>query len=228
VAFGASSRCSTAIPALAAALLLAGAAPARAGGRLPLFDAGVRGGVNVAMLSFDTLPPSVTDSHRFGYVAGGSIAYPLWAMGAVESGLVFSEQGGVIEGTVTLFNRDFTGKGTLVLTYLSFPLLLKVTIPAGKVAPYVKLGPQLGVRVASKIKVERAGDSVPVEDDFDDYTSSTDWSLYFAGGVQFPGDVATFFEFGYGLGLTEAVEVAELVGIAAQNSVFSITAGFLF
>ncbi len=215
--------------ALGTALLAACGAPARAGSRLPLFDVGVRAGANVAMLSFDTLPPGVTDSHRFGYVLGGSFAYPLWPMGDIETGLVFSEQGGEIEGTVTVFNQSVSGKGTLKLTYLTIPLLLKVSIPAGRVTPYAKLGPQLGIRLASKIELEPADASPVVERDLDEQTSSTDWALYFAAGIEFSGEIDSYLELGYGLGLTKAVEGQGLVGTgAAENQVISVSAGFLF
>jgi hypothetical protein len=202
------------------------AAPLQAG-VLP-FPLGVRGGANVASLSFEDLSSAVTkEDYRLGAFLAGYIEFPILPLTSIETGLAFSEQGGKIEGSGTIYNQPVSGAATLKLLYMQVPALAKVTFTTGSVKPYVKVGPQLGVLLWSKADLAQEGEP-EVEHDIKDDTESTEFSMQFGAGVHFPGSVGSFIEVDYVLGLTGISKEPSVLFSNAKNRVISITAGFTF
>ena len=202
------------------------AVPAQAG-VLP-FPVGVRGGANIASLSFENLSSAVTkeESHLGAFVAG-YVEFPVLPLLSIEAGLSFGEQGGEIEGSGTFFNQTFSGKATVKLVYMHVPVLAKVTFNAGRVKPYVKAGPQLGILLSSNLEFDPTNGPT-VERDTKKLTESVEFGLQFAGGVQFPGSVGSFIEVGYDLGLTGISKEPWPLFTQVQNRVLGVTAGFTF
>ena len=209
-------------------LTLCLASPPRAG-ELP-FPVGIRGGATVASLAFEDLYPGIEDNDRVGYFLAGHVDFPIIPQVAIETGVGFADQGGEIEGSINVFNQTLSGTATIRLTYLYIPLLVKVMAPDLRFKPYVKFGPQLGMLLLSKIEGTPTDPTRPeIETDIDDETKSTEGSLYFSGGVEFPGSVGSFIEIGYTLGLTGIAEEPQLnIFSQATNRVLVISAGFLF
>jgi len=200
--------------------------PARAG-VLP-FPVGARAGVNIASLSFENLSSAVTkEESRYGGFIAGFVDFPLLPLLSIEAGLSFGEQGGKIEGSGTFFNQPISGKATLKLVYMHVPVLAKVTVDAGAVKPYVKLGPQLGILLASKAELEPTNEAA-VERDTKDQTETAEFSLQFAAGLQFPGTTNGFIEVGYFLGLTGISKEPSLLFDQAKNRILGVTAGVTF
>ena len=208
-------------------LLAAVAAQPVHAGVLP-FPVGVRGGANIASLSFENLSSGVTkEDSRLGAFVAGYVEFPVLPLTSIEAGLSFGEQGGEIEGSGTFFNQPIAGKATLKLVYMHVPVLAKVTFDAGAVRPYVKVGPQLGILLSSKAELERTGEPT-VETDTKDDTETAEFSLQFGAGLQFPGSVNSFIEAGFMLGLTGVSKDPTVLFTQFKNRVFGITAGFTF
>jgi hypothetical protein len=207
-------------------LLISWALPVQAG-VLP-FPAGVRGGANIASLSFEDLSSAVTkEESRLGGFIAGYVEFPLLPLTSIEAGLSFGEQGGEIEGSGTFYNQPISGKATLKLVYMYVPVLAKVTFDAGAVKPYVKVGPQLGILLSSKAELERT-DEPTVETDTKDDLETAEFSLQFGAGLQFPGNVSSFLEVGYSLGLTGVSKEPTVLFSQFKNRVLGVTAGFRF
>lgn len=202
--------------------------PALRAGELP-FPVGIRGGATIASLAFEDLAPGVEGNDRVGYFLAGHVDFPIIPQVAIETGIGFADQGGEIEGSINFFNQTLSGAATIRLTYLYIPLLVKVMAPDLRFKPYVKVGPQLGMLLSSKFEGTPTDPTRPaIETDIDDQTKSTEGSLYFSGGVEFPGRVGSFLEIGYTLGLTGIAEETQYVFSEATNRVLVVTAGFLF
>ncbi len=204
-------------------LLVAGSS---ASASLPI-PVGVRVGATVAWLGYEDLAPNIETGDRYGYFAAGHVDYPFTPMFAVELGLAVADQGGEIKGSGTFFNRQVSGAATFKLTYLYIPLLLKVSAPDLRIKPFVKVGPQFGFLLSSKMEAESSATG-KFETDIDDDTKGSEVALYVSGGVEFPGRYRSFLEIGYSHGFTGIAERPSPVFTDAKNQVLTVTAGFLF
>ena len=209
-----------------AAVLVVLVAGTSANASLPV-PVGVRVGATVAWLSYEDLAPNIETSDRYGYFAAAHVDYPFTPMFAVELGLAVADQGGEIKGSGTFFNRQVSGTATFKLTYLYIPLLIKVTAPDLRIKPFVKLGPQFGFLLTSKMEAESSATG-KFETDIDDDTKGSEVALYLSGGVEFPGRYRSFLEVGYSYGFTGIAERPSPVFTDAKNQVLTVTAGFLF
>ena len=204
-------------------LLVAGSS---ASASLPI-PVGVRVGATVAWLGYEDLAPNIETGDRYGYFAAGNVDYPFTPMFAVELGLAVADQGGEIKGSGTFFNQQVSGAATFKLTYLYIPLLLKVSAPDLRIKPFVKVGPQFGFLLSSKMEAETSQFG-KIETDIDDDTKGSEVALYVSGGVEFPGRYRSFLEVGYSHGFTGIAERPSPVFTDAKNQVLTVTAGFIF
>ncbi len=194
--------------ALAAVALTFGAvllcsSSAQAGSDMPV-KFGVSAGLNLAKMAYD---PDIDESGvdrkmRMAMRFGGDVEYVLTPMFSVASGLIYNMKGEKAEYSGTIVSGDVTSK----IDYLTIPILLKVGL--GKEegpAPFLQIGPELGILMSAKSKSDNA------EVDFKDNCKSTEIGLVAGGGVEFPlnetfGGIA---QVGYELGLTDIGEDEE-------------------
>ena len=207
-------------------LLLLVLAPHASAGSFPV-PVGFRAGATLASLSFEDLPAGLSDGDRLGYFLAGHVDFPILPYLAIESGLTLAEQGCDIEGSVPFFNQTLSGTATIRLATLYVPVLVRLTSSTMKYKPFVKVGPQFGFLLDSKLEIETTqGENF--ETDIDDDTEGTEVALYFSGGVTFPGRYESFIEVGYNLGLTGITDEPTALFPDAKNRTLILTAGFSF
>jgi len=124
-----------------AALFVAAFVPATASAQG--FEAGVKGGINVATISFTGANPApVATSARKGGIVGGFVAKDWKKMGvAVE--VLWSQKGGKL---------DFSSSGVVntydvKLDYVEIPVLWRYNIPNDKTIIHIYAGPVFGFSV---------------------------------------------------------------------------------
>ena len=95
----------------------------------------------------------------------------------------------------------FFRTATMNLTYINIPVLAKVKFNAGNVKPFISAGPDIGILLSAKIKMEMAGQDTTM--DMKDEVNSLDISLGFSAGAEIElGNMVPFFQAGYQLGIT--------------------------
>ncbi|UCE02316.1 MAG: PorT family protein [Candidatus Latescibacterota bacterium] len=193
----------------------------------PVVDVGGRIGVNVSSLAYGDMPNGITATSHTGYVVAGFVDLPFAPMMSAELGLALSERGGGVEGTLSLFGNDFTGKANARLLYLDIPLHLELSASLPSARPYLKFGPQLGILLSAKAEVESANLSqAQSEQDIKDDINDVDFQIYLAGGLEFPVSIVHgFVEVGYAWGLADVFADPDFAWLQSQSRVLTISAG---
>jgi hypothetical protein len=112
------------------------------------------------------------------------------------------------------------------MSYLEFPMLIKVSIPLNYVKPYFTAGPTLGIQLSASEDITNGGQVIQTND-ANTAWETIDFGLYFGGGLDFhvANNIDVFTGFGYNLGLTN---VSKIQGIEGKNSGIQITGGIKF
>ncbi len=201
---------------LAGLLVLATAVAASA-----QITAGVKGGLNLANMSFDVPNPGTTPTIRTGAAIGGFVGLPVSPAIAIQPEVLFA-----MKGT----NGDVGVPGvedSLRLTYLDVPVLLRLIVPTtAKAAPFVYAGPTFGFPMSAKETVKVAS-GMTDERDFESDLKSLEVGIAFGGGVQFR---RLSIEARFTQGLTNILTAAASDNGTAtvKNRVIAILAGFKF
>ncbi len=185
------------------------------------FSLGPRIGLNFATLSYD---PDVTGA---GVTKSGSIGIMIGAAAEIGFAQMFAI---MVEPTYTQKGNKFeagSAKQTISASELQFPVLFKVKFIQGPVRPYAFAGPNIGIVLSAKSKLEGTGNDG--ETDIKSTTSSTDFSLDFGGGAEFKAapKVSITGDVRYSLGLSNLNSAAgSTQSIKARG--FQIQFGALF
>src|SRR5262249_43019582 len=133
------------VPIAAAAFLVAALVPASASAQG--FEAGVKGGINVATITFSaTDTPSPAKSSRKGGIIGGFVAKDGKKMGlAVE--VLWSQKGAHLDFSRTGFIQTDDVK----LDYVEIPILGRYNIPYGQTLLHIYAGPVFGISVKDEV-----------------------------------------------------------------------------
>lgn len=194
------------------------------------FKPGIRAGGTIARLSLSSTPAGIDNQNHPGFLVGATLGYDELPVVGLELQVLYVEEGGELEGSIEFFGDTLEGQAKIKVSYLTIPLLANFKMPGTVVRPYAKLGPQVGFRISSNAElIPREGTSV--ETDIKDDTNVTDFSWYFAGGVEFPlTTMALSVEVGYSLGFTDLFERDQNIGepLNAKNHVLFITAGLSY
>ena len=204
------------VAAFAAAMATAGDVSAQA------FQFGPMAGVSIANFSGDDAEDS--DS-RTGLFAGAQVVWQSpGALFGLETGAAYVQKGATIQD-------DIEGEGTIELSYIEVPVLLRVAPPMGSSSftPAFALGASVGFEVGCNLSGE--GDGVDVDVDCEEAeveTKSVDFGLTASAGVDVPVGGMTLAPFvRYTHGLTNIPdEGAEDTDV--KNSVIMIGAGLRF
>lgn len=191
--------------ALGLCVALAGLAPdvASAGS----LRCGVKGGLNIANLSFDNSAEELADS-RTGMAIGGFLAFAVTDMFSISPEALYTMKGDSEE----LTEQGTTVKLTAKLDYIEIPVLARVDFTnTSSITPWLAAGPALAFNVNAKIKGEASDGTTSgsAEIDIGDIIKSVDFGAAFGGGLTFGlGDSGknVGVEFRYTLGLTDVVE----------------------
>ena len=127
-----------------AALLVAALVPASASAQS--FQAGVKGGINVASISWSNQDPKPAISSRNGGIIGGYVAKDGKKMGlAVE--VLYSQKGANLDFSST----GFINTAELKLDYVEIPVLVRFNIPNDKTVIHIYAGPVFAFSVKDEI-----------------------------------------------------------------------------
>lgn len=204
---------------LVVAALTAGVAPALSS-QATRPTIAVVGGLNFAKWRGDDVGSGAET--RTGFHAGGMVTLGLGPSLALQSGLVYSQEGTSADagGGVT---------GTVQMDYIQIPLYLKLhTTLQGStpLRPYLHAGPALGIQVRCRLKASSGSASASA--DCDDPavgldTKGTQFGVHFGAGVDFGR-----FTLGgrYQMGLTSLDDSGADADV--KNSVLALTAGYRF
>jgi len=208
-------------------------------GRAQTPSVGFHGGLNMAKISIDEdlLDDDAENKMRFGSSFGARVLFPLSPSFSLESGLTYSMKGTKIEWEGIVEDQtgnEYDGEEitTYKLTYLTIPIMARFyPAPEGSVRPYLKAGPEVGLKLSAKYDYELnvEGDEVESEEgeDLDD-VKGLDLGLGLGGGVEMPiGDAMNFFgELGYTLGLLDIFD--DDSDESFKNRVFGVSVGMTF
>ena len=207
--------------AAAAALLTAVLVPASASAQG--FSAGVKGGLNVARLTFNFADVNPVKSSRNGLIIGGFVAKDGAKFG-VAAEVLYSEKGGTL---------DFSSPGQIStaevrLDYVDIPILARYNFTTSKTVVHVYGGPVFSFSVKDEeTDTDRASNAVnpPPPTTQDAGAESSDIGI--AVGGQF--DVRKFvIDARYTWGLKDIFKGDPEGDPKVKNNVFSIMFGFRF
>ena len=173
---------------------------------------GIRAGVNVSDWSGDAVQSvmdvagytngAVTKSMKPGFHAGLYATLPLGPGFAIEPGVLYSEKGTELTGTLPFERLNFLNAkvtATSRMAYIDVPVLAKAYITPGF---YVFAGPQVSFLVSNKVRVEAGALGVEAyQRDFDvkNQFRSVDFSVTGGLGYQFNNGLGLSAGYDYGL-----------------------------
>lgn len=161
---------------------------------------GVKAGLNMADLGGDDADG--IDS-KIGFHVGGFAEIKLSDKFAVQPELVYSTQGGKVDG------------GKYNFDYLNIPIMAKFYATEQF---SIEAGPQIGFLMSAKVKPD-SGDSIDVKDEL----KSTDFGANIGLGYNFTENISANLR--YNLGLSNIVDAD---GAELKNNVFSLSVGYKF
>jgi hypothetical protein len=178
---------------------------------------GVKAGFNVASIKVKFDNATVTSDGRAGMVIGGWVARDFSPRGGIQIEGLLEQKGGEFELSDDI---GFEDDSSFRLTYLTFPVLGRVNLPAGTSTVRLLAGPTFGFHVNESIKV---GD---VELDGDEVDLKTFEAAFAVGGQveirRFVVDVR------YIWGLTDINASDDEDEPTVKNNAFQLTFGWSF
>ena len=186
-----------------------------------LVNFGIKGGVNIANISFDDFDDN--DS-RTGFTIGAvlDVGFPMVPVG-LETGLYYSQKGTTFNMSETIEGMTLTADATMKLDYLQIPVLAKINFgPPGPFSPHFVAGPYAGFILNAETEMSFMGETVT--EDISDDVESMDFGLIFGLGADFNLMVSKInVQARYSLGLADVFD-----GESSKNRVISLVAGFSF
>ncbi|HUQ96435.1 MAG TPA: porin family protein, partial [Chitinophagaceae bacterium] len=163
---------------------------------------GIKGGVNMAMLSAKEFVASAKPetNNKTSYYAGAFVNIPLGAMLKLQPELVFSSQGSKMQETVTTTGGSRTFNYEEDLDYLNLPVMFQLQTPGGFV---VETGPQFSYLIDAKQK-GTSPISTSNETDLDPYRDNFD--IAWAVGVGYISRIGLGINARYNYGIRNIVQ----------------------
>ncbi|HQY19465.1 MAG TPA: porin family protein [Ignavibacteria bacterium] len=186
---------------------------------------GLQAGVNFGNASNNVAGVDQTLSSSTGFIAGGLVDIGLSKQISIVPGLRYIGKG----SKQTNVAVQGLGNGDLKTTIgmLEFPALLRVKFPLTEVNPYLIAGPILGIILSANTDFIPTAGGTTQSFDVKSTFESTEFDLYFGGGLDFKisPSASLFFELGYELGLTD---IAKASNVTTKSYSFQITGGARF
>lgn len=171
------------------------------------FSIGLKGGANFA--SIQVKDAQATWDNKTGF-HGGAFALFKFTMFAVQSEVIFSQQG----STVTYNSQDYKAN----FSYVNVPVIGKLYLPGGL---NFQLGPQFGFLTGAESDFDPTSGN-PGDTDLKDYYKNSDVSLGMGIGWDLPMKIT--IDARYNLGLTDIDDNGSLE--ATKNQVFQLSVGY--
>lgn len=184
-------------------------------GAFAQLTAGIKAGINLAQVHAEVDGESETSDMMVGFQFGGYLTYPLSQNISIQPELVFNRVGGKESG----YDEDLQAEvdATLKTDYLSIPVMLRFKVGENF---HMLAGPQAGILISAKAKLEAFGESIEV--DIEDSYKTLDFGLTAGLGYsknKFGIDVR------YNFGLANVADDAENDG-KIQNRVFMLSVSY--
>lgn len=176
---------------------------------------GLIGGVNIATLSGNLNIDSEEESTDFKNITaigiGGIVDLSVNENISILFQPMYLQKGGK-QSEAEPGVGQFDAK--LKINYLEIPALLKLTLGANNVRPYIMAGPSLGINISTDLEFSLDAPGIPTLDvsvDAGDVTESIDFGLVFGGGLSFVvNNMMLFIEGKYSLGLSNVLKEGTL------------------
>jgi hypothetical protein len=178
---------------------------------------GLKAGLNFADLqdveSLDSID-RIENETKHGFVLGGHLAFPLSSALKLQIEGLYSVKGSTGEARDGLDVQKWENK----LTYLDFPVLLKLELPTPALKPFLYAGGSVSVLLAAEERVR--ADWFDIKDSL----SGTDYGLVVGGGLQL---LNFTLEARYTHGLNDTVDDPDPHSLVSQsrNKVYSVLVG---
>jgi hypothetical protein len=162
---------------------------------------GVKGGLNLANIAEDPKAQGFSYDIRTGIMVGGSVEIPLTPTNklTLRGEALYVMKGSKISGSILGVDT----KSTIAVDELVLAPFLVFRFPSQGFTPFLQFGPELGLNVTHKIKVEATanGQSASETDNLDDW-GSTNFGINIGAGAAIPaGRGEVLFDVRYNLGL---------------------------
>ncbi|RPI73370.1 MAG: PorT family protein [Ignavibacteriales bacterium] len=188
---------------------------------LAQFSIGPRFGINLASVSNDPdYGSGVEQSSMLGFIFGASVELGIAGPFYIEVQPLYIQKGEDLKAQVAWntqqgqqqLDTDVSDRAT----YLEFPVLFKIKIPAGPIKPYGFVGPNIGINLSGT----RTFKSSAGEEEQDLNASSIDFALDFGAGVSFGvmPMMSLTFDVRYSLGLSNVLDVETPQGGTAPSA----------
>lgn len=194
-----------------------------------LFGLGGRAGLNISDLSsdFDFGFGDVNFLPKTGIMVGGSFNIRLIPFISLQPEIIYTEKGANLD-EIESSGQRFSAEGSVDLTYLEVPILLKARLPVPGLSPIVYAGPAIAFNLDAEWDSDipdvvgiRFGDDIELKD----YVKSADLGFVFGAGIEFGAPVLKInLEARYTMGITE-LDDSEDFELGARNNVISIILG---
>lgn len=178
---------------------------------------GIEAGVNIA--NANITPSTTTTSSRTGFLVGGIVDIGFSPTFGITTGMRYVMKGFSFPGvTTTGIQVEATNK----VSYLEFPVLLKVKFPLTEVKPYIIGGPTIGLKLAAN--QDFVGGGASGTSDISASTESIDFGLLFGAGMDFRvgPKMDLFVQGAYNLGISNVEKALNQVGTPSSTKTYGI------
>ena len=221
---------------------------------------GIRGGLNIANINEDlsgtetydfegaNLIETLSQSSRTAFNFGGFIEYWFNPKIALQINVIYNQKGFLIDGNVkgtiidqgTVIDITVDIDETIKLSYISFPILAKVSFGESNFRPYILAGPEFGFLLSAndyaKLTSEAESGGVrvgpfteEVDEDIIEMLESFEFAIDLGGGLSYNfGKITIFADFIYSLGLTTINTERFLEDEELKNRVIMVNLGLMY
>jgi hypothetical protein len=202
-----------------------------------LMGIGVKGGVNFSNISgsffVEDEDIEIGDlKYKTGLILGASYNIPLLPTVSFQPEILYASKGGKFEESISFEGESLNFEGSIDLTYIEVPLLVKLHLPTPGMIPNFYLGPAIGFRSAAKAKFEYSGSFMGIpfsesfEEDIKEEVKSTDFGLVLGAGIEFPLTAFNLTaDLRYTMGLSS---IAEDEDLDLKNKAITFMIGVVF
>ncbi|MFZ5980977.1 MAG: porin family protein [Candidatus Zixiibacteriota bacterium] len=152
---------------------------------MEITGAGAKVGLNMASVNEDEIDILVgygfDTKSRMGFTGGAFVEYAFVPQFSMQVEGLLSMKG-------TKLENEAGDEYTLKLSYLEFPVLLKLNIPMeGKLNPHVYAGPFLGILLSAKGPFPNSENEAVIDEDVDikDYMNTVDYGMVLGMGLEY-------------------------------------------
>jgi hypothetical protein len=181
---------------------------------------GIKGGANAANVNGNAFELDEFDwKNNLGFCAGIFLQFNFGDVLTIQPEVLYTMKGAKTE----IVEGELTATGKLLFDYIEIPLLLKLKLPTGSVAPFIFAGPAVGFNLKSKLKFIVDGESEEI--DLEEDIKKFDYSAVLGAGLNLGRTL--HIDVRYTLGLQNLIE-EQIEAIDLKNGVISATVGIAF